>query len=64
MESKNSLFCLRKEDYLETVQKLIKSLLEAVGENPEREGLQDTPLRVAKMYRETRRGEYKNYDIQ
>jgi len=56
MESKNSLFCLRKEDYLETVQKLIKSLLEAVGENPEREGLQDTPLRVAKMYRETLKG--------
>jgi len=56
MESKNTLFCLKKEDYIKTVEKLIKELLEAVGENPEREGLKDTPLRVAKMYRETLKG--------
>jgi GTP cyclohydrolase I len=56
MESKNRLFCLKKEDYLKTVEQLIKSLLEAVGEDPKREGLKDTPLRVAKMYRETLKG--------
>lgn len=31
---------------------LIKELLQLVGENPDREGLQKTPLRVAKMYRQ------------
>ncbi len=37
------------EEKLETA---IKMILEAVGENPEREGLKDTPKRVAKMYKE------------
>ncbi|GIU69457.1 MAG: GTP cyclohydrolase 1 [Candidatus Woesearchaeota archaeon] len=56
MESRKSLFCMNKEDYLRTVSELIRKLLEAIGENPEREGLKDTPLRVAKMYRETLKG--------
>ncbi len=34
------------------VEEAIYQLLEALGENPEREGLQDTPKRVAKMYAE------------
>ena len=42
----------RNEDYLTEVSLLIKNLLVAVGEDPTREGLQETPLRVAKMYRE------------
>ncbi|AJD91309.1 GTP cyclohydrolase [Jeotgalibacillus malaysiensis] len=36
----------------EKIQKAITMLLEAVGEDPSREGLLDTPKRVAKMYEE------------
>lgn len=32
------------------IEKIIKELLIALGENPEREGLKDTPIRVAKSY--------------
>lgn len=34
------------------LQKAVKMILEAVGEDPNREGLIDTPKRVAKMYEE------------
>lgn len=34
------------------IQQAVRLILEAVGENPDREGLQDTPKRVAKMYEE------------
>ncbi|MFH1288517.1 MAG: GTP cyclohydrolase I FolE [bacterium] len=34
------------------IEQAIKMLLEAIGENPKREGLKDTPLRVANMYEE------------
>ena len=36
----------------ERVQGLIRELLEAIGEDPSREGLRDTPRRVAEMYAE------------
>ena len=36
----------------EKIEKLIYDLLEAIGEDPNREGLIDTPKRVAKMYKE------------
>lgn len=36
----------------EKVEVAVYQLLEAIGENPEREGLLDTPKRVAKMYAE------------
>jgi len=32
------------------IEQAIKMILEAIGENPQREGLRDTPQRVAKMY--------------
>ena len=36
----------------EEIQKAISNILQAVGENPEREGLKRTPERVARMYGE------------
>lgn len=36
----------------EAVARSIRSLLEALGENPDRDGLRDTPSRVARMYKE------------
>ncbi|MGM7721911.1 GTP cyclohydrolase I FolE [uncultured Metabacillus sp.] len=36
----------------EKIELAVKMILEAIGENPEREGLLDTPKRVAKMYAE------------
>jgi GTP cyclohydrolase I len=34
------------------IRKAISSIIKAIGENPEREGLTDTPARVAEMYTE------------
>jgi len=34
------------------IEEAFKSILEAIGENPEREGLAETPRRVARMYEE------------
>ena len=42
----------------------IRGLLEAIGEDPEREGLKDTPERVAGMIEEVLEGtQYTNHDI-
>lgn len=40
----------------EKIQKAVAMILEAVGENPEREGLRETPQRVARMYAELTAG--------
>ena len=32
------------------IKEAIKSLIEAIGEDPKREGLADTPRRIAEMY--------------
>ncbi len=40
----------------EKVQQAIRLLLEGIGEDPEREGLIDTPRRVARMYSEVLAG--------
>ena len=34
------------------VQEAVRMLLEGIGEDPEREGLKDTPARIARMYEE------------
>lgn len=34
------------------IKKAVKMILEAIGDNPKREGLKDTPQRVADMYEE------------
>lgn len=48
----------------EKIKQNIRGLLEAIGENPDREGLKDTPSRVACMYEEIFEGiSYTNKDI-
>lgn len=48
----------------EKIQVHIRGILEALGENPDREGLIDTPKRVAKMYEEVFEGmNYTNDEI-
>lgn len=34
------------------IETAVRMILEAIGENPDREGLQETPARVARMYQE------------
>ncbi|MCT4563944.1 MAG: GTP cyclohydrolase I FolE [Maledivibacter sp.] len=34
------------------IEKAVKEILAAIGENPDREGLKDTPKRIANMYEE------------
>lgn len=36
----------------EKIEKAVRDILEAIGEDPEREGLKDTPARIARMYEE------------
>ncbi len=34
----------------EKIKKAVREILEAIGENPERQGLRETPTRIAEMY--------------
>lgn len=46
------------------VEQAVTMLLEALGDDPEREGLKETPKRVAKMYKEVFEGMcYTNHEI-
>lgn len=48
----------------EAIREHIKGILIALGDNPEREGLKDTPDRVARMYEEVFEGmNYSNHEI-
>jgi GTP cyclohydrolase I len=49
------LICDKEMD-LETIEKSVAKIIKAVGEDPEREGLQNTPRRVAKAYGELLEG--------
>ncbi len=40
----------------EQIKTAIRSILESVGEDPERDGLKNTPIRVARMYEEILQG--------
>ncbi len=37
---------------VEKIEQAVRQIIEAIGEDPDREGLQDTPSRVARMYGE------------
>lgn len=37
---------------MQKIEEAVKNILEAIGENPDREGLKDTPQRVARFYKE------------
>ena len=46
------------------IEEHIRGIIEALGDNPDREGLKDTPQRVAKMYEEVFEGmNYSNHEI-
>lgn len=51
----------------EKIATAVRMILEAVGEDPEREGIQETPARVAKMYSEVfsslTEPEFDNYKV-
>ena len=42
------------------IQTAVRLILEAVGEDPDREGLKETPSRVARMYEEVFQGMREN----
>jgi GTP cyclohydrolase IA len=42
------------------IKKAVRDILEAIGEDPDRDGLKDTPRRVAEMYKEIFQGLHKN----
>lgn len=55
---------MKKEFDLKLIEESIRNILIALGENPEREGLIETPNRVAKMYNEVFEGmKYTNEEI-
>ncbi len=49
---------LQREVDIPRINKAAREILEAVGEDPDREGLRDTPIRVARMYAELFDGLY------
>lgn len=48
---------------IERISKAVKEILIAVGEDPDREGLKDTPQRVARMYTELLGGMYDDPEV-
>lgn len=55
---------MKKEFDLKMIEESVKNILIALGEDPNREGLKETPQRVAKMYEEVFEGiKYTNDEI-
>lgn len=55
---------MKKQIDKEKIENAVREILIAIGENPEREGLIETPQRVAKMYEEVFEGiQYSNKEI-
>ena len=55
---------MKKEFDQERIKRAIRELIEAIGDDPEREGLIETPDRVARMYAEVLEGmRYTNDEI-
>lgn len=55
---------MKKEFDYEAIKGHIRGILEALGEDPDREGLRETPDRVARMYGEVFKGlRYSNAEI-
>ncbi len=49
---------------VKAIEQHVRGILEAIGENPDREGLKETPQRVARMYAEIFAGiAYSNHEI-
>jgi len=46
------------------IERAVRMILEAIGEDPDREGLKETPSRVAEMYEEVFAGLHRPYDEQ
>ena len=44
----------------ERIEKAVREILAAIGEDPDRDGLRETPARVARMYAEIFRGLYED----
>ncbi|MRS04899.1 hypothetical protein EG832_17040, partial [bacterium] len=49
------LFCDSEIDF-KAIEKSVKSIIKAIGEDPDREGLKKTPDRVARAYAELLEG--------
>jgi GTP cyclohydrolase I len=47
---------------LDRIAKAVREILEAIGEDPDRDGLRDTPARVARMYTEVCAGIHEQAD--
>jgi GTP cyclohydrolase I len=47
---------------LDRISKAVREILEAIGEDPDRDGLRDTPARVARMYAEICSGLHEDAD--
>ena len=55
---------MKKKIDTAAIEEHIRGILVALGDDPEREGLKDTPMRVANMYEEVFEGmQYTNEDI-